>query len=166
MYALFSFRLKVGHGNFDTTPKFDKDDDLSALRCCNTPGFVLWMHAKHFHMSPAFPASISQWPRGGKSSSKQKPWIKPRLQTSSAYFIFISILSVLFCAAYSDCLCRRWRNCRWNENFKPLKESSGTGYTPDLSKLGGSVASYALMNSMRKRKGSSTWKLEGRGKEG
>lgn len=158
-----SFRLKVGHGNFDTAPKFENNDDLSTLRCCNTPGFALWMHAKHFHMSPVFPVRISQWPRGGKSSSKQKLRRKPRLQTSWTYFIFISILSVLFCAAHSDCLCRRWRTCRLNENFKPLKESSGTSYTTDLSKLGGS---YALVNSMRNRKGSNTWKLEGRGKEG
>lgn len=39
------------------------------------------------------------------------------------------------------------------DEMKPLKESSGTGYIPGLSKLGGSVASYTLMNSMRNRKG-------------
>lgn len=77
------------------------------------------------------------------------------------FFFFMCFLSVLRCCLHG-CL----RPCRLNENSKPLMKSSGTGYTPNLTKLGGSVAKYTLINSMCVRKGRNTWKLKRCRKEG
>lgn len=168
MCAVFSLWLQMGHGNTETALKVENDDDLSALQCCNTHGFAHWMRSKHFHMTPVFPVSISQWAWGAKSSFKQKPGIKLRLQILDNILFFKCFLSVLFSAAHSGrCgLCRSLRACRWNKNFKPLMKSSGTVYAPNLTKLGSSIAKYTLINSMCVRKGRNTWKLERYRKEG
>lgn len=80
---------------------------------------------------------------------------------------FSSLSYLFYFAPHTQTVCvAAGELCRLNDNFKPLKESGGTSYTTDLSKLGGSVASYALVNSMHNGKGGNTWKLEGRGKEG
>lgn len=106
MCAVFSLWLQMGHGNTETALKVENDDDLSALQCCNTHGFAHWMRSKHFHMTPVFPVSISQWAWGAKSSFKQKPGIKLRLQIlDNILFLSVSYQFYLVLHTQADAVC-------------------------------------------------------------
>lgn len=142
MCILFPLWLKVGHGNTETALEVENDGDLSALQCCNTRGFECRLNISIWLQSSQ--SVYHSGPEEGRVHLNRSQELSQDYRFSDTYFIFICSLSVLFCAAHSGGCCLRGclRPSRWNENFKPLTKSSGTGYTPNLTKLGGSIHTH------------------------